>query len=99
VWDILSPTIQQTLNQQLNFEFYSAYTYLSLAAYFEDLDLSGFAHWMKIQYQEELLHAEKIYTFINDCDGRVLLQALDAPQSEWDSPLDGFKFALESERA
>ena len=82
---MLSENIQQALNKQLNAEFLSAYTYLSVAAYFEGLDLNGFAHWMKIQYQEELMHAERIYTFINDRDGRVLLQALDMPQSEWDS--------------
>lgn len=96
---MLSQKIQQALNNQLNAEFSSAYAYLSLAAYFEDLDLNGFAHWMKIQYQEELMHAERIYAFINDRDGRVRLQALAAPCSEWDSPLDAFKFALESERA
>ena len=95
---MLSSKIQDTLNRQLKCEFQSAYTYLSLAAYFEDLDLNGFAHWMKVQYHEELMHAEKIYTFINDRDGRVALQALDSPQSEWDSPLVAFKFALDSER-
>ena len=96
---MLSEKIQQALNNQLNSEFSSAYTYLSLAAYFEDLELNGFAHWMKIQYQEELMHAERIYAFINDRDGRVRLQALAAPQGDWDSPLDAFKFALKGERA
>ena len=96
---MLNEKLQQALNDQLNCEFSSAYTYLSLAAYFEDLDLNGFAHWMKIQYQEELMHAERVYAFINDRDGRVRLQAIDEPHSEWDSPLDAFKFALEGERA
>ena len=96
---MLSEKIQQALNDQLNSEFFSAYTYLSLAAYFEDLELNGFAHWMKIQYHEELMHAEKIYAFVNDRDGRVRLQAVAAPQIEWNSPLEAFKFALEAERA
>ena len=96
---MLSEKLQQALNDQLNSEFYAAYTYLSLAAYFEDLDLNGFSHWMKIQYQEELMHAEKVYAFINDRDGRVKLQVVAAPPSEWDSPLAAFKFALQSERA
>ena len=76
---MLREKIQQLLNKQLNTEFHSAYTYLSLAAYFEDLDLNGFAHWMKLQYQEELLHADKIYTFINNRDARVILAPLAAP--------------------
>jgi len=96
---MLSEKIQQALNDQLNSEFYAAYTYLSLAAYFEDLDLNGFAHWMKIQYREELMHAEKVYAFINDRDGRVRLQAVAAPLQDWDSPLAAFKYALEGERA
>ena len=96
---MLNEKLQQALNDQLNSEFASAYTYLSLAAYFEDLELNGFAHWMKIQYQEELMHAERVYAFINDRDGRVRLQAIAEPHSEWDSPLDAFKFALEGERA
>ncbi len=95
---MLSEKLQQSLNDQLNSEFFSAYTYLSLAAYFEDLDLNGFAHWMKTQYQEELMHAEKVYTFINDRDGRVRLQVVDAPRGDWNSPLAAFKFALECER-
>ena len=96
---MLSEKIQLVLNKQLNAEFHSAYTYLSLAAYFEDLDLNGFAHWMKIQYQEELVHADKIYTYINDRDGRVVLAALKEPRPEWESPLEAFKWALANEQA
>ncbi len=95
---MLSEKIQQLLNKQLNTEFHSAYTYLSLAAYFEDLDLNGFAHWMKIQYQEELLHADKIYTFINNRDARVILEPLAAPRAAWASPLEAFKSALANEQ-
>ncbi len=95
---MLSEKVQEALNKQLNAEFYSAYSYLSLASYFEDLDLNGFAHWMKIQYQEELQHADKIYTYINNRDGRVQLHPIAAPQFDWQSPLDAFKFALGNER-
>ena len=95
---MLSDRLQDAINKQINNELYSAHLYLSMSAYFESLDLNGFAHWMKIQYHEELMHAEKIYAFVNDRDGRVRLQALTAPQIEWNSPLDAFKFALEAER-
>ncbi len=95
---MLSEKVQIALNKQINSEFYSAYSYLALAAYFEDLDLSGFAHWMKIQYREELVHADKIYTYVNNRDGRVKLQPIGAPQYEWGSPLEAFKFALANER-
>ena len=95
---MLCETVQKALNEQLNAEFFSAYTYLSICAYFEDIDLRGFAHWMRIQYQEELIHADKIFNFINERDGRVLLLPLQAPRSEWDSPLDAFESALKGER-
>ena len=49
------------LNEQINAESYSAYMYLSMAAYFENMGLSGFAHWMKVQYQDEAAHAIKFF--------------------------------------
>mgnify|MGYP001206615247 CR=1 FL=1 len=94
---MLREKVQIALNKQLNAEFYSAYSYLALAAYLEDLDLRGFAHWMKIQYQEELLHADKIYVYINNRDGRIKLQPIGSPQEEWQSPLEAFEFALQNE--
>ena len=95
---MISPKIQEALNKQLNEEFNSAYYYLSVAAYFEDVDLRGFAHWMKLQYQEELVHADKVYIFINDRDGQVVLQPIAAPCAQWDSPLDAFESALKNEQ-
>ena len=94
----LKPEINGELNQQLNEEFYSAYVYLAMAAYCEDCDLTGFANWMKMQYQEELLHAEKFYNYINDRDGRVLLKPLGEPQSKWNSPLSAFEDSLVQEK-
>ena len=79
--------IQAALNDQLNAELYSSYLYLSMSAYFEDRGLPGFAKWMKAQSQEENVHGMKIYDHINERGGKVLLKAIDAPPTEWDSPL------------
>ena len=95
---MIAATIQAALNNQLNEEFSSAYGYLSVSAYFENIDLRGCAHWMKLQYQEELIHADKIYTFINDRDGQVTLQPIVAPPIKWDSPLHAFESALQGEQ-
>jgi len=95
---MIAQSIQDALNKQLNEEFSSAYAYLAVAAYFEDVDLRGFAHWMKLQYQEELAHADKIYAFINDRDGHVVLQPIAAPPAKWDSPLHAFENALKGEQ-
>lgn len=95
---MLDPKINDAINEQVGEEFYSAYLYLSMAAYYESIDLAGFAHWMYAQYQEELEHGNKLYDYINDRDGRVKLKQIDAPQSEWDSPLAAFEAALAHEQ-
>jgi ferritin len=76
------------MNEQINKEFFSSYLYLSMAAYFEDKNLMGFAHWMRLQADEEREHAMKFYNFILDAGGRVYLKGLDAPQTEWKSNLE-----------
>ncbi len=90
--------IEAALNDQLNFEMYSANIYLAMAAYFDSLSLAGFSHWMQIQYQEEMVHAMKFYHFINERTGRVKFAALPEPPFEWQSPLAAFEHALEHER-
>ena len=95
---MLSKKMEKALNRQVNAEFFSAYLYLSMEAYFESLNLKGFANWMHCQTQEELFHATKIYSFINERGGRVKLSAIDKPQFEWKSPLDAFEAALNHEK-
>jgi ferritin len=69
-----------------------------MAAYFESISLPGFASWFLMQSQEEVKHAMKFYTFVNDRGGRVVLQTLDQPKIEFDSPLAAFEGALEHEQ-
>jgi len=95
---MLSEKMQDALNDQLREEIFSAYLYLSMSAYSETLNLPGFAHWMRVQYDEEMIHAFKFFDFIQDRNGRVVLQALDQPQTEFVSPLDMFKQTLEHEK-
>jgi len=83
--------MQEALNKQLNAEVYSAYLYLSMSAYFQSVNLSGFANWMRVQWQEELAHGLKFYDYVNERGGRVILQAVDEPPSEWDSALAAFQ--------
>ena len=75
---MLSKTMHDTMNDQIKMELESAYIYLSMAAYFDEINLPGFAHWMKMQFQEEQSHAFKFYDFICDRGGRVNLQAIAA---------------------
>lgn len=86
------------LNKQVNAELYSGYLYLSMASYFEDDDLPGFANWMRVQAQEELEHGMKIYDYIIRRGGSVKLDAIEGPQTEWDSPLAAFEHVLSHEQ-
>jgi len=85
---MMNKTVQDAMNEQINKELYSAYLYLSMAAYFEDKNLPGFAHWMRVQEAEEREHAMKFYDFILERGGRVTLKAIDAPKTEWSSTLE-----------
>jgi ferritin len=95
---MISPTIQNAINDQIKHEFFSSYLYLSMSAYFETLSLPGFASWMRVQSQEEHEHAMKFFDFLNDRGGSVELQALDQPAGEFQSPLDVFEQSLAHER-
>jgi ferritin len=95
---MISKKIEKALNEQENAELFSAYLYLSMEAYFKSLNLNGFANWMRVQTQEEIAHAMKIYEFINERGGRITLKAIDGPETKWGSPLAVFKAVYEHER-
>ena len=95
---MISKKIEDALNDQINAEMYSAYLYLSMVAYFESINLAGLANWMRAQAQEEMVHAMKIYDFVNERGGRVLLKSIDAPTTEWSSPLAAFEAAYAHEQ-
>ncbi len=88
---MISKKMQDAINEQANAEFYSAYLYLSMAAYFESANLAGFANWMRIQTQEETAHAMKLFDYVIERGGRVTLKAIEGPPTEWDSPLAAFE--------
>lgn len=95
---MLSETMQKALNDQVNAEYYSAYLYLSMAAYFESLNLAGFANWMRVQTQEELAHGTIIFNYVNQRGGRITLTAIAAPETEWESPRAAFECAYAHEQ-
>lgn len=95
---MIDAKMQDALNEQMNAELYSSYLYLSMAAYFDEINLGGFANWMRVQTQEENMHAMKIYDHVVERGGRVLLKAIDAPPVEWESPLAVFEAAYGHER-
>jgi len=90
--------MEEALNKQLNAEIYSGYLYLAMAAYFEDIDLEGFANWMRIQAQEELSHGMRFYDYLVQRGARVSLSEIEKPQFEWGSSVDVFEHVLSHEK-
>jgi ferritin len=95
---MLTHAMQKAINEQIRDELYSAYLYLSMAAYFESNSLPGFASWMRAQSQEEVEHAMKFFDFVNERGGRVKLQAIQQPIVEFESPLAVFEATYEHEQ-
>ncbi len=89
--------IQDAFNEQINAELFSWYLYLSMASWLDSQGLKGMEHWMRMQAQEEYMHAMKFIDFVNECDGRVLLTAVEAPKTEWTSALEVFDDTCEHE--
>ena len=94
---MISKKMQDALNKQVNAELYSAYLYLSMESYFRSKNMNGFANWMRVQTQEEMSHVMKFYDFINDRGGRVKLAGMNAPKTEWNSPIEVFEDTYEHE--
>jgi len=94
---MLNPKIEKALNDQVNAEFFSAYLYLAMVAYFQEKNLPGFANWMTVQNQEETFHAMKFFNYVSERGGRMTLEAIEKPQFEWKSPLDAMEAAQKHE--
>jgi ferritin len=95
---MINKRMQDAINEQIKFEIYSANLYLSMSAYIEGKNLKGIAHWLRVQYEEETFHALKLYDYLKNREGQVIIQSIDAPPSEFGTPLETFKKVLEHEQ-
>ena len=95
---MISTTMATALNEQIKWEMYSANLYLAMSAYLQDAGLTGFSHWMRIQYQEETAHALKFYDFLLSRGGQVTMLSIDAPDANWSNILEIFEETLSHEQ-
>ncbi len=95
---MLSKNMQDAINEQIKNEFYSAYLYLAMEAYFQSGGLPGFAQWLHVQFGEEQGHGLKFFQYLHDRGARVELRAIPMPTAEWKSPLHAFEEVLEHEQ-
>ena len=95
---MISSSITKALNDQITNEFNSSYTYLAMSAHFAARNLNGFAHWFRVQYEEERAHALRIFDHVLERGGEVALAAVTQPARTWDTPLSAFTEARDEER-
>ncbi len=95
----MNDVVQDAFNEQIKSELFSGYLYLSMSAHLDHENLPGFAHWMRLQAQEELAHAMRLFGYVLRRGGRVELQGIDAPTTDFGPPLTLFESVLEHERA
>ena len=95
---MISEKMQQAISDQITAEFDSSYLYLAMSAWCETRNLKGFAHWMRMQSEEEKEHAFKLFDYLLNRGGRVVLGGLEAPPEEFDSIQDVFERTLAHEK-
>lgn len=91
--------LEQAINEQITKELYSSYLYLGMVGYFEELSLKGFGHWMRIQVQEEALHAMKFFDYLYARGAKAVLASIDMPSAKYTSAQDVFAKTLAHEQA
>lgn len=95
---MLSDKMIAALNGQINKEMYSAFLYMDMSSHCTYEGLDGFANWFMVQYEEEMSHAMKIYDYINEQGGKVILEAIEKPPGEFGTPLEMFEATLKHEQ-
>lgn len=95
---MLSEKMQKAINEQIQKEFNSSFLYLAMAAWFEEQNLPGFGHWLRLQAEEEHLHAMKFFDFLVSRGGHVQLHGLDDQPDSWESPVKAFEEVLAHEQ-
>ena len=95
---MIGDRLSKAMNDQIKNELESAYIYLSMAAYFESINLDGMGRWMRCQAHEEMIHVMKFFSHVIDRGGKVVLQDLKQLKTQWSSPLEAFQDAYEHEK-
>ena len=96
---MINTKVEEILNEQINKEFYSAYLYLAMSAHFDEIGLRGFCHWTKVQAREEVEHGMIIFDYLIARNGNINLKQIEAPQADFQDPLQIFEKIYEHEKS
>lgn len=95
---MITKTMQDAINSQIQAEMYSANLYLAMAAYCESVNMKGFSNWLRVQSKEELEHALKLFDYLIERGGRASIGAVSQPPNEFKSARDVFEQTLAHEK-
>lgn len=95
---MLSKNLMDEMNQQIEYEIYSAHLYMAMEAYCASLNLDGFANWLKVQTEEERAHGRLFFDFINRMNGEVKIHSINEPMAEYKNLLDVFQEGYKHEQ-
>ncbi len=95
---MISEKISKSLNEQLNREFYSGYIYLGMSAFASKLGFNGCAKWFNMQYQEEMVHAMKLFKYLEDQGSDIELKDIKAPKIKAKTIVEAFEDSLKHEQ-
>lgn len=94
---MITAKLQKAINDQITAEFWSSNLYLQMSYFLKNQGWDGFAHWMKLQAEEEREHATKMADFMTDRGGIVKLQMIDVVPEGWGSVLEIYEHAYSHE--
>ena len=95
---MISRTMQDALNEQINLEQFSAQLYLAMSAHCDSRSFKGFAQWLKVQSGEESAHAKKLVDFLLDRGGELELRPIAAPPRSFGGIIQVFEQTLDHEK-
>ena len=94
----MNARVVQAINRQINSELSASYSYLAMSAFCERHKFTGAARWLRLQSNEEHMHAMKLFDFVLARDASVELKAIEQPRMAFNTVADVFERALEQEQ-
>ena len=88
---MLSDTLTKALNEQINLEFYSSNLYLQMSSWCMQHGLDGCGNFFRQHADEEKMHMQKLFDYVNETGAYAVIGAIKSAQSEYDSVTDIFK--------
>lgn len=88
---MISKKMEEALNQQIEFEGYASFLYLSMATWCDSQGLKGCYDFLKRQSDEERMHMLKIFEYLADVDGFALTPGIKEPPRQFESVQAVFK--------